>query len=87
MEERKFLHPSHTYDRDWVIDCLLKNKGNGMEFIRKGKNVLEALDINAYLTLPYDCLLVYDQPIRGYKPHGMALNNYECEVYFYYIDE
>lgn len=87
MEEIKFRFPSNPYDKDWAIDCLLNNKGNGMEFIRKGKNVLEALDINAYLTLPYNCLLVYDQPISGYKPHGMALNNYECEVYFYYIDE
>lgn len=87
MKEINFRFPSNPYDKDWAIECLTGNLRDKLTFVRRGDNVLKALDYDGFcVTLPYDCLLVHGNPIDGYAPHGRMFSYYESEVYLYYFE-
>lgn len=88
MEERKFAYPSHIYEKSWVIQQLIENKTKNMQYVKSGRNILDAMGYMPYyrITLPCDCLLVWGEPLTGYTPHGAMFDSCECEVYLYYIE-
>lgn len=88
MERDKFLHPSQSYEKSWVIEQLLNNKSKSMQYATRGVNILDKMGYMPYyhIALPYDCLLVWEEPIEGYTPNGAMFDSCECEVYLYYIE-
>lgn len=92
MKEINFRFPSNPYDKDWAIECVFNGLTDSLRseltYVRRGDNVLKALGYDGYysISLPYDCLLTWGNPIDGYDPHGRMFDAYECEVYLYYFD-
>lgn len=89
MEEIKFRFPSNPYDKDWAIECLTGYLRDKIKFVRKGDNVFKALGYDGFcVTLPYDCLLGCDIPVRKTNDlvHGWLRDACEREVALFYFE-
>lgn len=90
MEEIKFRFPSNPYDKDWAIDCLTGKHRDKFKLVRKGDNVLKALGYDGHycISLPYDCLLWSDIPVRKSNDlvHGWLRDACGREVALIYFE-